>query len=476
MLKKQIFQGVGALLVAATLYSCAPTQAIKKENREVPDTFLGSTDTTNSAQIVWSDFFNDPNLKALIDTALVRNQELNQVMQEVIITSTEIQARKGEYLPFVNIQAGAGMDKVGRYTRNGVVEHSHEITEGKEFPEPLGDLMFGAVASWELDVWKKLRNSKKAAVMNYLSTVEGKNFMTTKLVAEIANSYFELLALDNQLDILNQNIEIQKNALKVVKMQKQAAKVTELAVKRFEAEVAKNQSRIYEVRQQITETENGINFLLGRYPQPIVRSSAAFPDLMPTMLKEGIPSQLLANRPDIRQAEMGLEAAKLDIQVAKAEFYPSFRIVGGIGYNAFNAKYLLTTPESLIFNLAGDMVAPLVNRNAIKANYQAANAKQVAAVYEYEKTILNGYVEVANQLAKIENLQQSFALKSQQVQALTESITISNNLFSSARADYMEVLLTQREALESRMELIETKMQQMNAMVNMYQALGGGWN
>lgn len=476
MLKRSITTIAGSLLVVGMLNSCAPTQALKQENRTVPDTYQGSSDSTNSVEISWSEFFNDPNLKALVDTALVRNQELNIFLQEVLESSTEIKARKGEYLPFVSIGAGGGIDKVGRYTREGVVESNHEIMEGREFPEPLGDVTFGLSASWELDVWKKLRNSKKSAVMNYLSTVEGKNFLVTQIVAEIANSYFELLALDNQLAILKQNIQIQKNALEVVKMQKEAAKVTELAVKRFEAEVAKNQSLIYELNQEIVETENRINFMLGRYPQPIVRSSAAFPDLMPKLIEEGVPSQLLANRPDIRQAELALEASKLDIKVAKAEFYPAFRIVGGIGYQAFNPRYLVTTPESLIFNLAGDLVAPLVNRNAIKANLQAANARQVAAVYDYEKSILNGYIEVANQLSKIDNLQESFALKSKQVEALTQSITISNNLFSSARADYMEVLLTQREALESRMELIETKKQQMNAMVDMYQALGGGWN
>jgi outer membrane protein TolC len=130
----------------------------------------------------------------------------------------------------------------------------------------------------------------------------------------------------------------------------------------------------------------------------------------------------------------------------------------------------------LIYSLAGDLVAPLVNRNAIKATYYSANARQIQAIYNYERTILNAYVEVVNQLSKINNMKQSFLLKEREVQALTVSITISNNLFKSARADYMEVLITQRDALESRFELIETKKQQLNAMVNVYQALGGGWN
>uniref|UniRef100_UPI00257D8C41 TolC family protein n=1 Tax=Flavobacterium sp. UBA4854 TaxID=1946548 RepID=UPI00257D8C41 len=230
------------------------------------------------------------------------------------------------------------------------------------------------------------------------------------------------------------------------------------------------------IQQQITETENKINFLLGRFPQKIARSSNTFSTITPADIHAGVPSQLLENRPDIKKAEMELIAAKLDIKAAKAKFYPSLGISAGIGYEAFNTKYLLTSPESLLYSIAGDLVAPLINRNAIKAEYLTAGAKQIQAVYNYERTLVNAYIEVANQLSKIQNTAKSYGLKSQQVDALNESVQISNNLFSSARADYMEVLLTQKDALESKFELIETKKQQMNAFVNVYRALGGGWN
>jgi NodT family efflux transporter outer membrane factor (OMF) lipoprotein len=336
--------------------------------------------------------------------------------------------------------------------------------------------MFGLNASWEVDIWKKLRTAKKSAMLKYLSTTEGRNFMVTNLIAEIANSYYELMALDNRLEILKRNIEIQQNALEIVKLEKQAAKVTELAVRKFEAEVLKNQSRQFEIMQSITETENRINFLIGRFPQAVLRNSQTFTDIKLDSIYAGIPSQLLQNRTDIRQAEFDLAAAKLDIKVAKANFYPALHIGAGVGYEAFNTKYLVTSPQSLLYNVAGDLMAPLINRNAIKAFYYTANSKQIQAVYNYERTVLNAYIEVANQLSNIRNLSRSYDLKAKQVEALTQSIDISTRLFKSARADYMEVLLTQRDALESKFELIETKMQQMNARVNIYQALGGGWN
>jgi len=198
--------------------------------------------------------------------------------------------------------------------------------------------------------------------------------------------------------------------------------------------------------------------------------------MLPKQIDAGLPAQLLQNRPDIRQAEFELQASKLDIKVAKARFYPSFGISANIGYQAFNPDYLLNTPESLIYSVAGDLVAPLVNRNAIKAAYKTANAKQIQAAFDYEQTVLKAYIEVANQLSKIDNLKKSYDLRAAEVDALTESIKISNKLFRNARAEYMEVLMTQRDALESKFDLVETKMQQMTAVVNMYQALGGGWN
>jgi len=475
MLKRIIYPCLGAIILALAFSACTPAIIQKSENRNVPASFMNSQDTTNAAHINWKNFFVDPYLEALIDTALMNNQELNIILQEIEISRNEIRERKGEYLPFVHLRAGAGVEKPGRYTHQGATDATTEFEPGKEMPEPLQDYLIGAFASWEVDIWHKLRNARKSAVLKYLATVEGKNFMVTHLIAEIAESYYELLALDNQLDILSKTIDIQEDALAIVKMQKAAARITELPVKKFEAEVLKNQSRRYYIMQQITEVENHIKFLVGRFPQPVMRDAKMFSHLAPEAISAGVPVQLLENRPDIRQAELELAAAKLDVKVAKANFYPSLGISAGIGLQAFDLTYLTKAPESMIYSLAGDLITPLVNRNAIKAMYYNANAKQIQAVYNFERTILSAYLEVANQLSKINNLEKSYDLKSREVQALTESIAISNNLFKSARADYMEVLMTQRDALESRFELIETRKEQMNAMVNVYQALGGGW-
>lgn len=223
MLRRIIYITSVAAVTALSVTGCKLPDVVKREeNKNVPAAYANAAaaDTTNTASLKWRQYFNDPHLVTLIDSALANNQELNITLQEIAVSKSEIQARKGEYLPFVGLRGGAGLDKVGRYTNIGALEHNVEIVEGKENPEPLQDYNLGLYANWELDIWKKLRNAKKAAVNRYLASVEGRNFMVTNIISEIADAYYELLALDNQLAIVNQNIAIQNNVLEIVKLQK----------------------------------------------------------------------------------------------------------------------------------------------------------------------------------------------------------------------------------------------------------------
>ena len=464
------------ILVGFIVVSCkAPAIATLADKKPVPESFDNSKDTINTSNVKWKTFFKDEKLVNLINVALAKNQELQITLQEIEIAKNDVRMRKGKLLPTIGISANVGQEKVGRYTSQGAGDATTQITPGQEFPDPLGDFKVAASAHWEVDIWKKLRNSKKAAINRYLATIEGKNFVITNLISEVANSYYELLALDNQLEIIKQNIELQSNALEIVKIQKQSAKATELGVQKFQAEVYYSKSKEFEVLQTIKETENRINFLLGRFPQQIIRSRTNFLDLLTNVINSGIPSQLLENRPDIKQAELELVAAKLDLKVARAEFYPSLDISAAVGLNAFKPSYLTTFPESLLYNLVGDIAGPLINRNAIKAEFLSANSRQIQVLYNYERTVLNAYLEVSNQVSRIGNLDKNYNLKLQRVEALQKSIDISNDLFKSARVDYFEVLMTQRDVLEARLELVETKKNQLNAMVSVYRSLGGGW-
>jgi NodT family efflux transporter outer membrane factor (OMF) lipoprotein len=456
--------------------SCKIPKELQVNNsKEIPSSFVDSKDTVNSAQINWREFFVDKNLVSLIDTAIKNNPDVLMTLQEIEVARNRVLSRDALLSPSISAGGGLGVEKVGRYTSQGAGDASAEIIPGKIVPEHLTDFLIGFHASWEADIWGKIRSSKKAAFTRYLGSIEGKNFVITNLVAEVANSYYELLSLDNQLEIIRETIQLQKNQLEIVKVQKEASVVTELAVKQFEAQVFNSQGLEFELLQRIAENENKINFLLGRFSQKIIRDKATFSTQMPAKIKVGIPSQLLVNRPDIKQAELELLATKFDARAARLEFYPSLDITSSMGFQAFKPSYLLRTPQSLLYSLVSDVAGPIVNRKAITAEFNTANALQVEALYNYQKTILNGFAEVSNELSNINNLEKVYSLKSKEVDVLIQSIDISTDLFKSARANYLEVLMAQRDALESKLELVEAKKRQFNSITNIYKALGGGW-
>ncbi len=441
-----------------------------------PASFNGATSPDNSAELAPPEFFQDPRLTSLIDQALVGNQELRILAQDIAIANNEVMRRRGAYLPFLTGGlTNISYNKYSDYTPFGSDLNQIVKPGGGLFPNPLPDYLIGANVSWQVDIWRQLRNARDAASLRYLGTVDGRNFVVTRMVAEIAQNYYKLMAYDNQLATLDATIALQEQSLTMARAQMEAARGTELGVQRFLAEVQKNQSQKLIIRQAIVETENRINFLCGRYPQPVDRDSANFIELHLQALQVGVPSQLLQNRPDVVQAERTLAAAGLDVRVARANFFPKMIITAGVGYEAFDPKFLFYTPESLIYGVAGNLVAPLINRSAIKAEYLNADARQLQALYDYQRTILNAFTEVVNQITKVQNYSQSIAIKRQQLASLEAAVDVAGKLFQNARVEYMDVLFAQRDRNEARIVLIETKQEQLAGIVNAYQALGGGW-
>lgn len=441
----------------------------------LPPDFNGVTTSDNSALMPPNEFFDDPRLTSLIDQALWGNQQLRILTQDIAIANNEIWKRSGAYLPFLSLGGTASYENLSTYTPLGADLSQIVTPNGGPFPNPLPDFLMAADISWQIDIWRQLRNARDAAGMRYLGTIDGRNYVVTRLIAEIAENYYNLMALDKQLETLDLTISVMEQSYELAKAQKQGARGTELGVQRFLAEVRKNQSQKLIIYQQIVETENRINFLCGRFPQPVERNSAQYLELQLQQLSVGIPPQLLQNRPDIRQAERELQAAGLDIRVARANFFPKLIITSGVGYEAFNPRYIFYTPESLIYGVAGNLVAPVINRRAIQADYMNANAKQLQALYEYQRTILNAFTEVINRMAGVQNYSGSIDLKRQQLASLESAVDYANKLFQNARVEYLDVLTALRDRNDARLLLIDTKQDQLTAIINLYQALGGGW-
>lgn len=474
MSRTKIIAGCAALTFFALGCKTIATPSMV-EMKPLPESYTLSKDTLNIASTKWDLFYKDQNLKQLIEISLANNYDLLAAMQKIEIARSSLRLNKGAQLPNLSVGISAAQRKFGLYTMDGAGNSTTDIKPGQIVPEHLPDYLAGFNASWEIDVWGKLRSKKKAAAARYSGSIEGKNAIQTALIAEVASAYFELLALDNELDIIRETIVLQQAALEVIKIKKEAAVLNELAVKQFEGQLSNSKAFEFEIIQKIALTENRLNFLSGQFPQTILRDKTKFNAENTSPISLGIPSQLLKNRPDIRQAELELIASKCDVKSAKAAFYPSFTITGSVGYQAFKTALWFQSPDSFAYTLLGGLTAPLLNRSAIKAQFNTAKANQTEALLNYQKTILNGYIEVANELSNLNNLKQLYELKDKEVASYTQSITIANDLFKSGRASYLEVLMSQRTALESKIELITTKKLQHQAAINLYKALGGGW-
>lgn len=477
-MKKYITITACCLLIASLLFSgCKTTNNTSSDTafEPIPSNYPERKDSSNSASMNWRQYFRDSTLSSLIDTALKNNFDLRMAMQRIEASRANIRFANAALIPTINPTFSVAQRKFGLYTMDGAGNITTEITDGQIVPIHLRDFYLGLQSSWEIDIWGKLRNRKKATVARYLASVEGKNLVTSNLVSEVAMTYYDLLALDQELEIILENIQLQDSALSIVRLQKQTGMTNELAVKQFEAQLLQSKILKKEVLQQILETENRMNFLLGRYPQPILRDKSKFDEPLTVQTNTGVPSDLLRNRPDIRQAEFSLAASKADVKAARAAFYPSLNITGTYGFQAFKTGFLFNTPESVAYTILGGLTAPLINRNAIKAEFRSSTALQREALFNYQQSIINGYVEVYNEMSRIRRLQEIQELRSSEVNVLTQSVDASSELFRTGRATYLEVLLTQRNRLDSRLQLVDAKRRQYFATVNIYKALGGGW-
>jgi NodT family efflux transporter outer membrane factor (OMF) lipoprotein len=470
------------LLVAGLLFSSCqvPRPLLQPTARSVPVSFVGagSSDSVGIASQNWRTFFNDTNLAKLIDTALAGNIDLQIATQRIEQARATFDYSRGFLAPQVNAVASAGVDRYGRNTLNGVGNYDTNLSDNIQgnllIPNPTPDFFLGARSTWEIDIWGKLRNRRQAAYLRLLASEKGRHAVITGLVAEVARYYYSLLALDGELEIIQKNINFQQNALELVRVQKQAGRVTELAVQQFAAQLLNTQSRQGQIQQQIIAAENGFNRLLGRYPQPIARGRSLQERDLPGQVLTGIPAQMLTRRPDVRQAELELQAANVDVEVARAEFLPSLNLSAYAGLNSFRAATLVN-PASIATGLLGGLSAPVFNRRFIKANYRGSIAQSREAFYRYRQTILTGFSDVATSLRGVENYRQVAGLQAQEVDVLRQAVSTSNDLFRSGYASYLEVITAQRSVLEAELALITTKQAQFLSLTDLYRALGGGW-
>ena len=456
-----------------------PKPLVLPDNKAMPDTFaVSSTDTAGIGQLPWQQFFEDAPLRALIDTALQYNYALQSSREEMKISEAVLLAARYAWLPNVNLSATAGIDKYGKYTLNGVgnfdTNLSTNISKDQRIPDPTPDFFLGLRSSWEVDLWGKIKARKRAALARYLASAQGRRLVTTLLVSEVAAHYYTLVALDNELAIIKKNIALQETALATVQIQQSAGRATLLAVQQFEAQLLDTRSLEHITRQRQLVVESQLNFLLGRYPQPVPRSRALAIDTLAAPWKPGLPGKLLTNRPDIKQAELELAASKADVQAARKAFLPSLNITPYGGFNAFKAGLLLE-PASFAYGVLGGITAPLFNQKQLQAQYRINESGSKISYYHYQQKILQAYQEVSVALGNVHNQQHIYALREKEVSVLQSAVSTANDLFLSGYASYLEIITAQKSVLEAELALIHARRDMLAGTVQLYQTLGGGW-
>jgi NodT family efflux transporter outer membrane factor (OMF) lipoprotein len=466
--------------VLILLAACnVPRRTTVQNEQALPATFNGHADTMTAADLPIQRFFPDSNLVRLIDIAVHNNPDMNIALQRVMAAKANIRYAQAALTPQLSIAASGGVERYGDYTMNGVgnfdTNLSGNISKDQHIPRPTTDVFLGLRSSWEIDVWGKLKQRKKAAVAHYFATEKGRQWVTTQLVATVAGLYYELLAQDDNMSIIGRNIQLQEKAYEMVQAQKEGGRATELAVQQFKGQLLHTKCFEFEIKQNITRIETQLNTLLGRFPQPVIRSRSILAQQMPQQLQAGVPSGLLARRSDIQQAEWELNASRANVEAARKAFLPSFTITPYAGVNAFTVS-LLFKPGSLVFGLLGGLTAPIINRRQLKADYGVANAQQAEALYTYQKNILQAVSEVYTELQAVDNYRHLFELKEDEARALANAVTNANDLYATGAANYLEVVTAQKGLLDAELEEISSKKTLLSATVDLYRSLGGGWN
>jgi len=428
-----------------------------------------STDTATVATVQWKDYFINKSLQVLIDSAMMNNFDIELAIKNIEAGRLVLRQSKLGNLPEVNLHAVGSFTRPSDNSLNGL---SLGKFLGKSYIE---DYSASAVISWEADIWGKIKNHKARSLAAYLQTGEALKAVQTSLIASIAKGYYNLLMLDAQVEIAKKNLLLIDSTLEIIKLQFTAGQVTALAVQQATEQRWAAAQLIPQLEQEITIQENALSILAGLPPAAIKRNDELNNIVFTDKISAGIPTSLLQNRPDVRARELALNIANANTGIAKANMYPTLSITAAGGINAFKTSNWFNIPASLFGAIAGGITQPLFQRKQLKTQYELAKIDRDKTVIEFRQSVLNAVGEVADALVQVEKLKEQESIAATRVSTLQDAISNANLLFRNGMANYLEVILAQRNVLQVELQLAMLKKEQLTARVELYRALGGGW-
>ncbi|GAA3775858.1 TolC family protein [Corallibacter vietnamensis] len=464
-INKNFSKGALVLMLALTLQSCFVAKDYTRPELEETEHLYRTDnlpqDSISLADVSWKDMFKDQYLAQYIEEGLQNNLDIRVAIQQIAIANAYMKQGKAGYLP----------------TLTGTAQATHqELSENSQFGgffSSVDQYELSGSLSWEADIWGKIRSNKRAGEASYLQTVAAHKAVKTELISAIASTYYQLLALDEQLEITERTIATRDSSVFTIKALKDAGNVTQVAVDQYIAQFNNAKALKVDLQAAIFRTENTLNFLLGRPAEPIERSKLTEQQLDENITL-GVPATLLRNRPDVIASEYNLINAFELTNVAKSNFYPSLTLTASGGFQSLELDKLFNA-NSLFATVIGGLTQPIFNQRKIKTQHEVAKAQQEQALLNFKKTLLTAGNEVSNALYVYNAETEKFEYRKNEVEALRQAEANSEELLQNGLANYLDLLTARESALNAELNVIDNKLQQLLSVVTLYEALGGGW-
>lgn len=453
------------VVMATTLQSCFVAKEYSRPELEETEHLYRTDnlpqDSLSMADVSWKDMFTDQYLKQYIEEGLQNNLDIRVAIQQMAAAEAYMKQGKAGYLPSLNANAQMTHQELSSNSQFG------------GFFSSLDQYELSGSLSWEADIWGKIRSNERAGEASYLQSVAAHQAVKTQLVSSIATVYYQLLALDAQLEVTKQTITARENSVTTIQALKEAGQVNQVAVDGNIAQYNNAKALLVDIEVAIFKTENTLSLLLGRSAVVIERSTLDSQQLEAD-IKLGVPTTLLRNRPDVMAAEYGLINAFEMTNVARSEFYPSLTLTASGGFQSLELDELLSA-NSLFANIIGGLAQPIFNKRAIKTQHEVAVAQQEQAFLSFKKALLTAGNEVSNALFDYNAETEKFEYREKEVEALRNAESNSEELLKNGYATYLDLLTARQNALSAELNLIDNKLNQLLSIVNLYEALGGGW-
>lgn len=464
------------LMVSVGLISCKThkdlarpdmdASALYRSNGSSMGNSAVAADTTTIADIPWKEYFADSQLRALIEEGLANNFNLQVAYSRITQAEAALGMARGANLPTVAIAAQGSATRISNGSDGTKVLGYNTSTS------PV--LQLGFMASWEMNLWGKLSSQTRAKYAAFLASYEYRNLIQTNVVASIAKSYYTLMALDEQLRITKETVELLRQSAQTMQLLKDAGQATGAAVEQSNALLYNTQLSIPALESSIRQQENAICVLLGRAPGSIARASIASQSGAPR-LETGIPAQMMARRPDVKQAELAFCSAFELTKAAQASLYPTFTIsTASLGYASGHLSDFFN-PANIAATIAAGISQPLLYKKQLKGNVIIAKAQQEEALLNFRNAVLVAGQEVSDILFGYQTSLNKDELREKQIEALTKAVDFTQELLKAGEANYTEVLTAQQSLLAAQLSQVNDRLEQLNYSVSLYKALGGGW-